>query len=48
MTELVKAILKVTNESCYGWLDIDSAEAEQIELLIIEFNNKERCHLEIK
>ena len=42
MSELVKAILKITNESPYGWLDIDSVEAKQIELLIIEFKTKER------
>lgn len=42
MSELVKAILKITNESPYGWLDIDSVEAKQIELLIMEFNTKER------
>jgi hypothetical protein len=42
MSELVKAILKITNESTYGWLDIDSVEAKQIELLIQQFNTKER------
>lgn len=42
MNELVKAILKITNESPYGWIDIDSVEAKQIELLIKQFNTKER------
>ena len=42
MKELVEAILKITNESPYGWLDIDSIEAEKIKLLIKQFNTKER------
>ena len=42
MSELVKAILKITNESPYGWLDIDSVEAKKIELLIMEFKTKEK------
>ena len=43
MSELVKAILKITNESSYGWLDIDSVEAEQIKELIKHYlNTKER------
>ena len=37
MSELVKAILKITNESTYGWLDIDSVEAEQIKELIKQY-----------
>lgn len=44
MSELVKAILKITNESPYGWLDIDSVEANQIKELIKHYlNTKERC-----
>ena len=42
MKELVKAILKITNESPYGWLHMDSAEAEKIELLKKQFNTKEK------
>ena len=39
MDELIKEILKITNESPYGWLDIDSVEAEQIKELIEQYLN---------
>ena len=40
MNELIESILKITNESPYGWLDIDSVEAKKIEELIKEYKNK--------
>ena len=41
MNELIESILKITNESNFGWLDIDSVEAKKIEELIKEFKNKQ-------
>jgi hypothetical protein len=40
--ELVKEILKITNNSPYGWLDMDSVEAGEIRKLLkqAKFNNK--------
>ena len=40
MNELIESILKITNESPFGWLDIDSVEAKKIEELIKEYKNK--------
>lgn len=37
MNELIESILKITNESPFGWLDIDSVEAKKIEELIKEY-----------
>lgn len=34
LSKLVEKILKVTNESPYGWLDMDSAEADEIRKLL--------------
>ena len=30
LSKLVEEILKITNESPYGWLDMDSVEAAEI------------------
>jgi hypothetical protein len=40
--ELVKEILKITNNSPYRWLDMDSVEAGEIRKLLkqAKFNNK--------
>lgn len=37
LLEMVEQILKITNESPYGWLDVDSSEAKEI----LELLNKE-------
>ena len=37
MKDLVEAILKITNESPYGWHATDSNEAAAIEFLIRQF-----------
>ena len=36
LSELVEEILKITNESTYGWLDMDSVEAGKIQELLAE------------
>jgi hypothetical protein len=36
LSEIVKEILKITNESPYGWLELDSEEAAQISELLIK------------
>ena len=30
LSKIVEQILKITNESSYGWLDVDSSEAGEI------------------
>ena len=44
LSKLVEEILKITNESPYGWLDMDSAEAGKIWKLL----NKERTKDNLK
>lgn len=34
LSKLVEEILKITNESPYGWLDMDSVEAGEIQKLL--------------
>lgn len=46
ITDAVKNILEVTNNSPYGWLDLDSNEYDKIIKILEDFKKGQSLHID--